>query len=58
MVKMTVLNFYGDLYAKALRNGGVSFLFEIDGDNTIFKIKEEDLQTANKLLDNVRKSIL
>lgn len=56
MVAMTVSNIYGDLYAKTLRNGGISFLFEIDGENTIFKIKVEDLQMANKLLNKARKS--
>lgn len=57
MVTMTVSNSYGDLYAKALRNNGISFLFEIDGGNTIFTIKEEDLQMVSKLMDDVRKSV-
>ena len=56
MVTITVSNYYGDLYSKALRNGSISFLFEIDGDNTILKIKAEDWQKANRLIDIARKS--
>jgi hypothetical protein len=54
MITITISNRYERTYTKALRDNSISFLYEIDGENTILTVNEKDFQTAMKILDDIR----
>lgn len=63
MVRFTVAQQFGDLYAKALRAAGIGFLFEMtyDPDMEIsvarFDVKEDDYRRASEAFAQARKKL-